>query len=207
MNLVVFGASGATGSMIVARALAHWHKVTAFVRDPQKLTLAHDDLRVVQGDVTDPEAVARAIEGQDAVIFAVGSKGLGATTVRATGIQNVLDGMNKAGVTRLIALSALGAGVTKQAMGGLFNLVTGPLLHGRVLADQNAMEAKIRMSRAVWTVVRPASMTNEPAKRDFATSYDGTGLSSTVSREDVVTFVMQQLENKSYERQAVAIAY
>ena len=68
-KILVFGATGGTGQLIVAQALARGHQVTAFVRDPSRLTTAPQLIRVVVGSVTgDDEPVAAAIRGQDVVI-------------------------------------------------------------------------------------------------------------------------------------------
>ena len=72
MKIVVFGASGGTGVQIVQQALAAGYNVTAFVRTPARLTVQHPRLTVFQGDVLDADQVARAIQGQEAVISALG---------------------------------------------------------------------------------------------------------------------------------------
>ena len=61
MNLVVLGASGRTGSLVVEQALAAGHTVTALVRPPEKLTIRNSNLRVVAGKATDPSDVAQAM--------------------------------------------------------------------------------------------------------------------------------------------------
>ena len=72
MKVLVFGATGGTGSRIVQQALQQGHVVTAFARDPGKVHLAHDNLRVVRGDILQPDSVATAVAGQDAVMSALG---------------------------------------------------------------------------------------------------------------------------------------
>ena len=77
MEIVVFGASGQVGRLVVRQALEQGHTVTAFARTPAKLAEAgvsdgHARLRVVQGDVRDAGAVAEAVRGRDAVVSAVG---------------------------------------------------------------------------------------------------------------------------------------
>ena len=72
MNLVVFGASGKTGREVVRQALARGFIVTAFVRDTGRLPFAHANLRLVKGEITDPKAVAKVIEGQTCVISTLG---------------------------------------------------------------------------------------------------------------------------------------
>ncbi len=66
MNLVVLGATGRTGRLVVEQALAAGHTVTALVRSPEKLTIRNSSLRVVAGSATDAADVSRALAGADA---------------------------------------------------------------------------------------------------------------------------------------------
>src|SRR5258707_12343646 len=68
MKLVIFGAAGGTGRILVEQALEKGHEVTAFDRHPGALTIQHPKLSLVQGDVLDPAQVEPAIGGQDEVI-------------------------------------------------------------------------------------------------------------------------------------------
>lgn len=72
MKILVFGASGGTGRNIVEQALAQGHTVTAFVRDPARLRLTHDNLQIVRGDIASSDSVTSAVTGQDAVLCALG---------------------------------------------------------------------------------------------------------------------------------------
>src|SRR5205085_12585110 len=74
MKLLVFGASGGTGSRIVQQALQQGHVVTAFARDPEKVHLVHENLRVVRGDILDSGSVDAAVAGQDGVLSALGTR-------------------------------------------------------------------------------------------------------------------------------------
>jgi len=75
MKLVVLGANGRTGRLVVEQALAAGHNVTALVRSPEKLTIRNSGLRIVAGGATDAADVARALEGGDAVLSTLGGKG------------------------------------------------------------------------------------------------------------------------------------
>ena len=74
MKLLVLGASGGTGKQLVQQALGQGHLVTAFVRDPAKIEVPHPNLRVVRGDVLQPDTVEAAVAGQDAVLSALGTR-------------------------------------------------------------------------------------------------------------------------------------
>lgn len=72
MKILVFGASGGTGKRIVEQALAQGHLVTAFARDPARIRVAHQSLRVVRGDISSSDSVEAAVTGQEAVLSALG---------------------------------------------------------------------------------------------------------------------------------------
>jgi putative NADH-flavin reductase len=72
MKILVFGATGGSGRHIVEQALAQGHIVTAFVRDPARIQLVHENLRVVRGDISRYDSVEAAVAGQEAVLSALG---------------------------------------------------------------------------------------------------------------------------------------
>jgi len=72
MKLLIFGATGGTGRELVDQALAQGHEVTAFVRNPAKVTTKHERLKVVKGNILDCHSVGTAVAGQDAVFSALG---------------------------------------------------------------------------------------------------------------------------------------
>jgi hypothetical protein len=74
-QVVVFGASGMIGQRVLAESLERGHHVTAVARDPKKIEGGNPHLAVVAGDVTDPAAVTRVAQGQDALIVAVSRRG------------------------------------------------------------------------------------------------------------------------------------
>ena len=74
MKLLVFGATGGTGKQLVEQALQQGHVVTAFARDPGRMKLAHDNLRVVRGDILQPNTIETAMARQDAVLSALGTR-------------------------------------------------------------------------------------------------------------------------------------
>ena len=72
MKVLIFGATGGTGRALVQQALEQGHEVTSFARDSAKVRTTHQNLRVVQGDITNSSSVEAAIHGQDAVLSALG---------------------------------------------------------------------------------------------------------------------------------------
>src|SRR6266581_5197240 len=81
MKLVIFGATGQTGRLLIERAVSGGHEVTGFARDPNRLSASSGSIRVVQGDILDPAAVDHAVAGQEAVLSALGSAPRGSPPV------------------------------------------------------------------------------------------------------------------------------
>ena len=132
MKLIVFGATGRTGRHVWRNALDRGHDVTAFARSPHKIERAAG-LRVVQGDVMDAASVAVAVAGHDAVIVALGSRNLRDRTTLATGTSNVVDGMTRHGVERLVVLSAAGLGESRGQVPLLARVMFGTLLRSLIV--------------------------------------------------------------------------
>ena len=102
MKLTVFGATGGVGREVVSQALDAGHDVRAYVRNPAELDLTHPNLTVDAGELTDREAVQRAVHGADAVISALGPsldrKATGMPLVEGT--RTIVDAMCAEGVER-----------------------------------------------------------------------------------------------------------
>ncbi len=154
MNLLVLGATGATGRLVVDRALADGHRVTALVRSPDKLTRTHPNLHVVSGSVTDSAQVAAAMQRVDAVISTLGAtKG----TIITDSTRAILAAAPSQGVTRVVQLSTFA--VQRDRLRPLSRLIT-QLAIGPQLRDKTAAEDALRASGLDWTLVHASVLTN-----------------------------------------------
>ncbi|PAP76059.1 NAD(P)-dependent oxidoreductase [Rubrivirga marina] len=207
LRLAVFGATGRTGREVVAQALARGHEVAAFVRDPAKLADQQDPsdarLHVVEGDVRDAEAVARAVEGADAVVSClapVPSDG----PVQTQGTENIVAAMRRHGVERVV--SETGAGVASPAdpppslgarlMRGVMRLVAG-----KVLADGEGHAEALRRSGLDYAVVRAPRLTTGPRTGHVRHGTDlALGPGESISRADVAAFMLDEAEGGAYHR-------
>jgi putative NADH-flavin reductase len=53
MKIAIFGSSGNVGKLLVEQALAEGYDVVAYARNPSKLTIKHDHLTIMQGELSD----------------------------------------------------------------------------------------------------------------------------------------------------------
>jgi putative NADH-flavin reductase len=202
VKLVVFGASGRTGRHIVERALGHGHAVTAVVH-ATPLDIDRTDLTTVTGDVRDFDFVAKAIQGQTGVAFAVSGAGN-----HEPGIANVIHAMALHEARRLVAVSAAGTFArSDRALSLGYRAMVATALRS-TYDDLEAMERRIMASDLDWTIVRPVGLTDDPASGDYRISLEGTLLpkATRISREDVAALVLKALETDTYHRRAVVIA-
>jgi putative NADH-flavin reductase len=194
MNLVVFGASGRTGRLIVDEALAAGHRVTAFVRDPQKLGRTHELLNVAQGDSSDTAAIARAVAGADAAISALGPVKGSPKDLLVTAQRNITKALQAAGVKRYVVLT--GAGVRDaQDQPKLVDNIFGFLLKvtaGDVLKDSEESIAIVRASALDWIVVRGPRLTDGAKTGSIRVGYVGAESGTQISRADLAVMMLDQ---------------
>src|SRR5262245_49656603 len=169
MKIVIFGASGPTGRELVKQGLARGHDVTAFVRDPARLPVNHDRLRLFQGDARDIEAVTRAIAEHTAVLSALGPRKRAGSAdtpadVVSQATSHILAGMRKHGVRRFICLSSVGVGDSRgrlQAglgLGLFFEAILVPFVLRAEFRDKERTEKLVRSSDRDWVLVRPTKL-------------------------------------------------
>ena len=207
-KLLVLGATGPTGRHVVDQALAAGHTVTAFVRDPAKLPVQHERLRIVKGDLTtDGPALAGAMRGQDAVISAIGvGQSLSPRRLFELSTPRVIAAMGQAGVKRLVQISAFGVGDTFAQIPTLPKIFVRTLLAG-IYADKERGEEILTKSPLDWTIVYPAGLTNGPRTGNyrFGEHLEMHGF-PTIPRADVADLMLRAVADPEMVRRRLLVA-
>jgi uncharacterized protein YbjT (DUF2867 family) len=143
-HVLVAGATGGIGRLVVAAAQRHGLRVTALVRDPRRAEQVLPDVDLVRGDLEDAGSLTAALQRIDAVVFTHGGNGSPdqARRIDYGGVANVLhalDGRNP----RITLMTSIG--VSRQGRGSM----------GELLDWKRRSERLVRASGAPYTIVRP----------------------------------------------------
>lgn len=209
MKLLIIGATRGIGRRLLEQALAEGHQVTVLVRSLRRLGLSHERLTVVEGDILDPQAVARAVAGQDGVCVTIGVKAaLKPVTVFSRGTENVVAAMKEFSVRTLVCVTGIGAGESKNHGGFLYDRIFKPLLLRRIYADKDRQEEIIRRSGLEWVIVRPGFLTNGPLTGKYRVLTELKGIKARkISRADVAHFILRELQERRYLGKAPLLTY
>jgi len=209
MKILVLGATGATGRLIVAKAIAEGHNVVALVRSKVKakdLTGAE----LVEGDARDTAALTRAIAGCDGVVSSLGTamSPFREVTLLSTATRALVGVMEQQNIRRLVCITGLGAGDSRGHGGFFFDQLLLPLMLRKVYEDKNRQEDAIRASTLDWTIVRPMVLNDRPARGGIKALTDLSGVhGGTIARADVADFVVQQLTADTWLRKSPLITW
>lgn len=209
MNILIYGASGATGHELVKQALEQGHNVTAFVRNPSKLKIKHDNLKVIQGDVINYQLVEEAIKGKDAVLSALGaSSPFKYDRSIVDGASNIIKAMETNNVSRFIYMSFVGVKESRNTAGFVIKHIAPKLLSSEV-AGHEARENMIKQSKLKWTIVRPPTLTNGKHLGKFRSGEEisSKGFTVTISRADVADFMLRQLTDSIFLGKTPSVMY
>ena len=208
-KILVLGATGGTGRLIVSQAVARGYDVTALVRSAEKAR----DLKganLIVGDARDETALRRALRGRDAVISSLGTPAspFREVTLLSTATRALVSAMKAERVSRLVCITGMGAGDSVGHGGFVFDNLIFPLILRKVYADKDRQEEIVRDSGLDWILVRP-SVLNDKSGHDAIraladlSKFHGGG----ISREDVARFVLDQLRADAWLHRSPLITW
>jgi putative NADH-flavin reductase len=207
MKLLLLGSTGKVGRLLLAQALSQGHEVTALVRDPAKITLSNDRLKVVAGNLKDPAALAPLMAGVDAVISTLGHNSTKKSDIQTAATRAVLANIKPG--QRYISLTGQGVTDPKDSPVTLAGRITTALIKsvpGGMYEDGAENAQLMRESGADWVLVRAPVMTGGSPTRKYRTGYLRIGALTTARRADVADFMLANIGDNTWLRQAPIIA-
>ncbi|MFE0514301.1 NAD(P)-dependent oxidoreductase [Streptomyces sp. NPDC058964] len=224
MKLTIVAATGGIGRHLLEQAVAAGHDVTAVVRNPANLTERGGRVRVVVADLAapDPDALASAVDGRDAVLSGLGPRRPRAEAgITSRGTRALVAAMRTTGVRRLVVVSAApigtvpspgrpnpprhdpGDGFLMRHLGSRIARVAFSAHY----ADLALMEDLVRDSGLDWTISRPPRLTDKPLTGVYRTAYEqNLRGGSRVSRADVAHHMLRVLEQPGTAGRTIGIA-
>ncbi|MEU5655112.1 SDR family oxidoreductase [Streptomyces sp. NPDC047737] len=145
MTVLVVGATGSIGRLVVAEAIAQGHTTRALVRNPSRARQLPPEAHIVVGDVTDPETLPPAVAGVDAIVLTLGSDGSGHSSPESVdygGVRNILNALGTQ-AARIALMTSIGATTRSSS-------------YGHLLEWKRRSERLVRARGLPYTIVRPA---------------------------------------------------
>ena len=207
-TIAIFGATGRAGQHLVQQALNSGYCVRALARDPGKLGRQHERLLVIRGSLSDKPQVEQVIAGADAVLSALGPTSNAPTFEISQGTSGIISAMKKHGVKRLIISAGAGVGDPGDTP-KLFNKLINVALKAtarNVYEDMLKTVDLVRQSGLEWTVVRVPRLTDSPQTGQIRVGMVGQGTGANLSRADMAEFMLKQIDDGRYLRQAPVIS-
>lgn len=199
--VLVAGATGGVGKLVVGLLLERGYRVRAMVRDEAKARRLLDSaVELVLGDVRRPETLAPAMVGIKAVISAIGSYApLGKNRIKDVdwqGVRNLVEASRAAGVTHFVLLSSTG---TTRPEGSFLNFLGGYL----VCKAQG--EEALRQSELNHTIVRAGRLQDTPGGQSKIAIRQGDTETGKISRADVAAVCVAALEHSATHRTTIEV--
>src|SRR5215203_3025159 len=207
VKVLIIGATGATGKILMREALVHGFEVTALARNPSAVASEDHRPRVLEGNALDATEIEAAVAGQDAVLSVLGTRSSRPTTLFSESTHNLIGAMDKHGVRRLVCITGVGVGDSKGHVGFLYDRIIRPLVVKNVYEDKERQEEEIKHSDLEWVIVRPAQLTDEPARGEYKVYLKGSYTATKISRADVAAFMLAQLTDDTYVHKTPVISY
>jgi putative NADH-flavin reductase len=212
MNVTVFGATGAIGSLTVGELLDRGHTVTAYARNPNKIpTTWGEGVGVVTGEMSDAEALDTAIAGADVVVSALGPsldrKATGLPLVE--GNTHILESMKRHGVSRYIGHGTPSVLDPREKPTLQTKLIAfmGRTMLPRAYKELVGISDLVMNAGVNWTIVRFTAPKDTPKQGKLRVGFYGTDrLRFAVSRADIAAFTAAQVDDDTYVNAAPAIS-
>jgi hypothetical protein len=221
LNILVYGATGKIGSLVVDEALRRGHRVTGVSRDPAKIRQSHQDLTAVKGDLLDADSIADLVVGQDVVIISVrgiiGKSKTPESAIQRIAVEKVVNVLRDLGDSAPRLIHVGGAGSLEIAPGVLYadklpKVFLPKSLELEIRGQVLVLEYLRTIDDVKWSYATPAkNFTNGERTGKFRLGGDqlmeNARGKSKISRADFAVALVDEAENANYVRQRFSVAY
>ena len=214
-NVLLIGATGFVGSVVLNELVSRGHKVTAVARNTEKVAKS-ELVDAVKEDVANVDAIAKLAEGKDAIISAYnpGWTNPDIATLISENYPKILSAAKKSGVERLLIVGGAGTlfcapglrvvdsgAIPEEIMGGVRPLGDFYL---NTLMNENGID---------WVFFSPAGVFDQQGKKtgnyrlgkdDLIVDAEG---NSHISVQDYADAMVNELEKPAHHKERFTIGY
>lgn len=208
MKLIVFGATGMVGKMIVQQALYMGNHVKAFGRNVYTTDyLQTENLELVQGALFSEAEVYDAIKGCDAVLSAIGGAMDGTDKARTLGMKNIINQMQKSAMKRIVAIGNMGV-LNASENSLLIDEKDYPQQYVPVGKEHQKAYELLKDSNLDWTFVCPPDIINAGPTGAFTTAadYPPAANNDKINAGDLAMFMLNELKKNEFVKHRVGIS-
>jgi len=201
-KVFVAGGSKGVGRSIIDKLLADGSEVVALLRSDEAVAelSAIDGVTAIQGCAFDYKTVEGAIDGCDAAITTLGGSVADDKRIDYEGNNNVIEAAGILGCVRVVLVTSVGCGSSKEAAPPSVFEALKPVLTAKTKAENILIKYYTNMN---WTIIRPGGLVTEPMTGKAILTADTMGIGS-IHREDVADLVVKALSCPSTERKVFA---
>ncbi len=207
-RIAVFGATGRTGEVLVAGALAHNWRVRALCRPGRRPRSTDDGLVVVQGKLTDETALSQTLAGCQAACCVFGPRPPYTDLFCAEATKAIIAALRRAGITRVICQTGAMIGPYARNRSIPFEMMARAFARRAPAAaeDRWRQEIAVRESGLDWTVIKPPRLTDAPGSRRVqAGPQVRVGILSRIRRTDLAQLILDELANPRSHGQTIFV--
>ena len=216
MKILILGATGRTGRLIVEEALKQGYDLNVLVRDKNKISFNSKSIKVYQGTPARRTDLAAAMQGCDLIISALGivrasdapwSKLITTKNFISESMKNAIAEADQQGLKRLITISAWGVGETKKDIPFWLRWMIDYTNLRPVYADHESQEKLLAASNLTWTAARPVALNDSKKIKTLKVSFNNLPKPSLyISRRSVAKFIVDIVKSDKYDRKSPTIS-
>lgn len=216
MKILLLGATGRTGKYVVDESLQRGYQLNCLVRDAQKIKTVHERLKIFEGSPEKLSDIEQAIKNCEAIINVLNISRnsdfpwakLRTSPIFLSGVmKNVIELAEIHKVKRIIACSAWGAAETKNDLPRWFRWLIDKSNIGLTYIDHERQEKLLMSSHLLWTIVRPAGLTNSKKYQEIVESYNNKPKPKmTISRISVAKYMVEAIADERLIHKVLTIS-
>ena len=204
MKILILGATGRTGKLILKEAIHQDYEVNCLVREPKKIKENHKNLKILKGSPEQISDLENAIKDCKGLISALNisrksdfpwSKLRTPPSFLSNVIKNIISLADKNRLERIVVCSAWGVAETEKEIPAWFGWFIKNSNIGAAYKDHERQENELKKSKLDWTIVRPTGLTNFKKDKKIIESHNNEPKPKlTISRKNVAKFMVNALK-------------